>query len=896
MEIITTHLNADFDGLASMLAARKLYPGAKLVFSGSQERNLRRYLATSPHAFAFTKQKEIDLAAVTRLIMVDTRQAARLGNLAGCLENPGLSLHIYDHHPALPGDLQGEFEEIRPVGSTATVFTQIFRERGLPVDRAEATLLAMAIYEDTGSFTFGTTTPDDLEAMAWLLSLGADLPTVAQYISQELTSAQVTLLHQLMKAATTYNIQGIDIVIAKIRLPEYVDEFALIVRRFMTMENLNCLFALANMGERTYLIARSRVPEVNVGAISIDFGGGGHASAAAATLRDLTLVEAEEKLLHLLHKHVRPVAIAARIMSAPVISVSPEVSLKEANQIIDRYNVTVLPVLQDNRVLGLISRRVAGKAIYHGLGDQPVSEYMTTEFASLAPDATLADIQELIIEHRQRFIPIVEGDLVIGVITRTDLLNLLIGDPAHLPRETLESQEQMAPERQRNLNNLMVENLSREVIVLLRTIGEVAATAGYKAYAVGGFVRDLLLRQPNLDLDIVIEGDGIMFARQLSRQLGGEVRTHEKFSTAMVILPGGFKIDIATARLEYYEYPAAMPTVELSSLKLDLYRRDFTINAMAIHLDPDSFGLLVDFFNCQNDLKDRRIRILHNLSFVEDPTRIFRALRFEQRMGFQLAKHTERMIKNAVRMNLFDRLPGKKNTRLGSRIFSELQLLLAEENPLPAIRRLAQFDLLKFLHPALQLDPPLIESIESTREALTWYRLLYQKESCQQWLVFLLALTSRLTARQMPVFRRRLDIPERQAQQLLREKSHLTRLLKLLKQARELKPSEIHKLLHPLSLEGLLCLMGLVRRPEGKKAISHYIAYLRHLKTHLKGSDLKSLGYAAGPIYRRILERLLQARLDNEVESREEEIDFVKSRYPAERYQQGDRHRRPQKT
>jgi tRNA nucleotidyltransferase (CCA-adding enzyme) len=317
---------------------------------------------------------------------------------------------------------------------------------------------------------------------------------------------------------------------------------------------------------------------------------------------------------------------------------------------------------------------------------------------------------------------------------------------------------------------------------------------------------------------------------------------------------------------------------------------------MAIHLAPESFGTLVDFFNCQNDLKDRKVRILHNLSFVEDPTRIFRAIRFEQRMGFQLAKHTERLIKNAVRMNLFNRLPGKRDSRLGSRIFAEIQLLLHEENPLPAIRRLAQFDLLKFLHPALQLDPPLSAVVESTREALTWYRLLYQEEACQQWLVYLLALTSRLSARQMPTFCRRLEIPERNSQTILREKSHLTRLQKVFKKYLELRPSEIHKLLRPLSLEGLLALMGQSRRPEGKKAISHYITYLRHVKTHLKGGDLRQMGYAAGPIYKRILDRLLQARLDSEVDSREDEINFVRTRYPAERYQQGGRPRRRGKT
>jgi tRNA nucleotidyltransferase (CCA-adding enzyme) len=889
MEIITTHLNADFDGLASMLAARRLYPEAKLVFSGSQERNLRRYLATSPYAYDFTRQKEIDLATVTRLILVDTRQSGRIGNFSKCLDNPGLSIHIFDHHPELPGDLKGDFEEIRPVGSTATIFTQLFRERDLEVGHDEATLLAMALYEDTGSFTFGTTTPADLEAMAWLLACGADLPTIAQFVSQELTSNQVTLLHELMKSATTYNIQGIDIVVAKIRLPGYVDEFALIVRRFMAMENLNCLFALANMGERVYLIARSRIPEVNVGEICIEFGGGGHASAASATVTEMTLGEAEEKLLLLFHKHVQPVAIAARIMSAPVISVDPEVSLKEANQIIDRYNVTVLPVVKAGQAVGLISRRVAGKAIYHGLGEQPVSDYMTSEFASLTPTATLADIQELIIGHRQRFIPIVEKGLIIGVITRTDLLNLLINDPAHLPKETVEAPDQTASARQRNLNNLMIDHLSREIIVLLRTIGEVAAAAGTQAYAVGGFVRDLLLRKTNLDLDVVIEGDGIAFAQRLAAHLHGEVRTHEKFSTAMVILPDGFKIDIATARLEYYEYPAAMPTVELSSLKLDLYRRDFTINAMALHLAPETFGILVDFFNCQNDLKDRKVRILHNLSFVEDPTRIFRAIRFEQRMGFQLARHTERLLRTALRMHIFDSLPGSKSTRLGFRLFSELQLILAEETPLPALRRMAQFDLLKFLHPALKLDPPLEETIESTQQSLTWYRLLYQEGRCRQWIVFLLALTSRLTRRQLPVFCRRLDIPERQAQLLLREKCYLSGLQKVLKKPRALKPSEVHRLLQPLALETLLALMGLVRHPEGKKAISHYITYQRQVKTLLKGRDLQKLGYPEGQDYRRILDRLLQARLDSEVDSRADELTFVTTHFPPGQSLHGDR-------
>ena len=670
MEVITTHLNADFDGLASMVAAKKFYPDAVMAFAGSQEKNIRDFFAQSSHYFLdFKRQKQIELDKVTKLILVDTRQARRIGNFAKCLDNPGIELHIYDHHPDTPDDLRGDVEVIRPVGSTSTVFVQLFREKSMTVSPDEATLLSMGIYEDTGSFNYASTTPEDLEAASWLLDQGANLHTVSQSIARELTVYQLGLLNSLIKSARNYTIQGIDIVVAKLALTAYVDEFALLVRRFMVMENLDVLFALAGMGDRIYLIARSRVPEVNVGEIARDFGGGGHASAASATIKNMTMVEAEEKLVRLLNKHVRPQSLAGELMSHPVITVPPDISINNANQVLTRYSITVLPVVEGKtKLLGIISRRVAEKAIFHNLGQLPVSDYMTTDVATLPSSASLADIQELIIENRQRLIPVVDDGRLQGVITRTDLLNLLINDPAHQPRNLIGTDDRSYIERHRNVNTLMIEVLNKDVIVLLRTIGEVAEESGYTAYAVGGFVRDLLLRVKNLDLDIVVEGDGIKFAKKLAEHFGGTVRTHEKFSTALVIMPNGFNIDVATARLEYYEYPASMPTVELSSLKLDLYRRDFTINAMAINLNPDKFGTLVDFFNCQTDIKERRIRILHNLSFVEDPTRIFRAIRFEQRMGFTIGMHTEKLLKNAVKMNLFNRF-------FGHRCFTELKLI-----------------------------------------------------------------------------------------------------------------------------------------------------------------------------------------------------------------------------
>ncbi len=875
MEVITTHMNADFDSLASMVAAKKLYPDAVLSFSGSQEKNVRDFLARSESIQAdFKRQKQIPLEKVTKLILVDTRQARRLGNFAKCLDNPGLELHIYDHHPDAPDDLKGAVEVIRDVGSASTIFVELFRERKIPVSGEEATLLSMGIYEDTGSFNYAATTPADLEAASWLLEKGADLHAVSQSISRELTVFQLSLLNELIRSAKNYTIQGIEITVARLALSEYVDEFALLVRRFMVMENLNVLIALAGMEDRIYLIARSRVPEVNVGEIARDFGGGGHASAASATVKDMTMVEAEEKLVRLLNKHVRPQSLAGELMSQPVISVPPDITIRNANLVLTRYNITVLPVVQGkSRLLGIISRRVVEKAIFHNLGDLPVSDYMTTDVVTLPSSASLADIQELIIENRQRLIPVVDSGELQGVITRTDLLNLLINDPAHQPRNLIAADDRSYVERHRNVNNLIVDVLSKEVIVLLRTIGEVAQENDYTAYAVGGFVSDLLLRVKNLDLDIVVEGDGISFAKKLAEFFGGTVRTHEQFNTALVIMPDGFNIDVATARLEYYEYPAAMPTVELSSLKLDLYRRDFTINAMAINLNPDRFGTLVDFFNCQTDIKERRIRILHNLSFVEDPTRIFRAIRFEQRMGFTIGMHTEKLLKNAVQMNLFNRF-------FGNRCFTELKLIFSEENPIPAVRRMAEFDLLKFILPGLKFDRRMEKNLTEAQQAIAWYRLLYLDEPFKQWLVYLMTFLVDSSYSELKVFCIKFELAERYRKELLREKEATGKILRELGRNRRLRNSEVYWLLKERSHESLLFLIAMARKKAAKKAVSNFVTSLRHYKTGIKGADLKKMGYRSGPIYKTILTHLLEAKLDNEVETRADEIGFVKKHYP----------------
>ncbi len=865
-----------------------------MAFPGSQEKNVRNFISQNLlYSYDFAKIKDIDLKKVDTLVLVDTRSSSRIGRFAECLENPKIKIHIYDHHLKNSGDLLGDYEVIEDFGSTTTLLVQILKAGRIEISPAEATIFALGIYEDTGSLTHLTTTPADLIAAAWLIEKGAKLDLVSEFISHELTSTQISILHELIKSARRYTIQDIPIVVISQSFREYVDEFALIVKRFMAMENINVLFALISMGGRIYLIGRSRIPDVNVGTIARDLGGGGHSTAASATLKDVTLIQAQEKLIHTLHKHISPQPIAKEMMSQPPITATPETTINQAKELLTRYNITALPVQAREkasgenyrRILGLITRRIVEKANHHKLGDRPVSDYMTSDIKSLPETATLADIQELIIENRQRLIPIMKGNNLAGVITRTDLLNRLVNDPSHLPRDLLHETDHPSLERKRKLNNLIVENLDKKTILLLRTVGEVADRLAYNAYAVGGFVRDLLLKKPTLDLDIVIEGDGIRFARELAGDLGGRYRTHERFKTAVVLVADGIKIDIATARLEYYEYPAAMPTVELSSIKLDLSRRDFTINAMAIHLNPGDFGTLIDFFNCQNDLKQKTIKVLHNLSFVEDPSRIFRAVRFEKRMEFQISAHTVRLIKNAVDMQLF----GKTRD---PRFLAELKTIFTEENPLPAIQRLAEFDLFQFIwpdfRPHYKSDRRFRHILVQAQLAISWFNHLFLEKPCQNWIVYLLAIMSTSSRPQLIEFCERFDEPAKTVEFILSQKELGDKALHRLSRTSQHKNSEIVAHLEELEVEGLLYIMAIARKKHVKKAVSHYVTTLRLVEPEISGKDLVALGYTPGPQFKTMLNTLKNGCLDGTLQSREEELELLKKLWPLQSNKLGD--------
>jgi tRNA nucleotidyltransferase (CCA-adding enzyme) len=873
LTIITSHINADFDALASMLAAQKLYPDALVVFPGSQEKNLRNFFIKSMvYLFNMVNIKDVDLLNLKRLVLVDTKQPSRIGKFADILHRPDIDIHIYDHHPPMDNDIKGDYEINCLTGATVSILTEIIKDKGIDISPDEATIMCLGIYEDTGSFTFPSTTEKDFTAAAFLLSKGANLNMVSNLISREISPEQVGLLNDMIQAATRYNINGIEIVITTVSTDNYVSDFAFLVQKMVKMENLNAIFAIARMGDKMYVVARSKIPEVDVGAIVTPLGGGGHTFAAAASIKGKTLAQIEQKLTEILYSKIRSRNRAKDIMSSPVIRISDDVSCKEAGNLLTRYNINALLVTQKHNgtedLLGFITRQIIEKTVYHGLEHIPVKEYMTTEVASVAPDSELVEIQEKIIENKQRILPVIDNGMITGVITRTDLLNILVGQSKLSSSGSPDLLKEPVHARTRNILKFMKERLSPRIFDMLQVIGQKADELGYNAYVVGGFVRDLFLYRTNEDIDIVIEGDGIAFAKQYVKMVDARIHSYEKFGTAVIIFPDGFKIDVASARMEYYKFPAALPTVEMSSIKLDLFRRDFTVNTLAIQLNPN-FGLLIDFFAAQKDIKEKSIRVLHNLSFVEDPTRVFRAIRFEQRFGFSIGKLTSGLIENAVKMDFFKRLSGR-------RVFAELRQILEEETPLAAIKRLDEYDLLNVFHPSITLNNYMISLFNSVKKVLSWHDLLFLEEPYMKWAVYFLVLTRRCDKETADEISMQIELAPRYKKIFCKERFEADRSILWMERNLPTKNSTIYKRLAVFRIELILYMMAATEHERVKRSISNYFTRLRHIDTSVKGKDLKKMGLEPGPIYREILQAVLDAKLNGQIKTRNDELDFVK--------------------
>ena len=871
-EVITSHINADFDALASMIAASKLYPKAALVFPGSQEKNLHNFfIQSASYLFNFLKVKNIDLNQIERLILVDTRQKSRIGKFAELADKEDVEIHIYDHHPDSDDDIHGTIEVINNYGAATTILTKIIKEKGLALTPDEATIMCLGIHEDTGSFTFSSTTPDDYLAAGWLAEQGAKHDVITDLMAREISAEHLWLLNDLTKSATTRIINSVEVVIAKIYRDEYIGDFAGIIHKFMDMKNLKLVFVIAQMESRIHFIARSRLHDINVAEIAMHFGGGGHAYAASATIKNKTMIQVERSLLALLRTRIIPGKLAKDLMSSPAISITGNENIKHAKDMLTRYNINVLLIInQKGHLNGYITRQIVEKAVFFSLSEIKVKDYMNVDFTTIHPDSSLKDIQELIVRNRLRILPVVENEKVIGVITRTDILNILMGEPL-LPEALYKAPENSSYLQKKNLSWVLKERLPGRMVKLLKDLGYIADILGYGVYLVGGLVRDVFLNHKNLDVDIVVEGDGIKFAYRFAELHEARVRSYRKFRTAVIIFSDGFKVDVATARREYYEFPGALPIVENSSLKMDLYRRDFTINTLAIKLNKKDYGTLIDYFNGQRDIKEKTLRVLHNLSFVEDPTRILRAIRFEIRFGFRIGKVTLALIKNAVKIDCFKELANQ-------RFLQELKLILKEKYPIKAIKRMDTFNLLQFISPEIKLTKGLRLLLEEIKRVISWYELLYLEKEILTWKIYWLGLVSSLGSDSISIMTKKMGVQGLENQKLTSQIEELDSLYHALLTFGDTNYI-LRMILQPYDPEILLYLMARSKSNKIKKLISIYYTKLISINVELTGKDLLTLGLKQGPLFKEVFKRLLEAKLNDEIKTKEDEIKFVKTTF-----------------
>jgi tRNA nucleotidyltransferase (CCA-adding enzyme) len=860
MKIILTHEQADFDALASLLGAFLLEESAMPVLPRRMNRNVQAFLTLYGMELPFIEFHDLPNEPVEAVTLVDTQSMVSVRGISN-----ETRVTIIDHHPLrdnLPENWMVQREEI---GATTTLLVESLRERDEILTSVQATLLLLGIYEDTGSLTYDRTTARDLQAAAYLLGQGANLRIATNFLNHPLTLAQQAIYDELRANARHHHVHGYTIVIALGKAMEN-EELSTIAHKLRDLLDPDALFVLVQTRGGIQMISRSTSDNIDVAELVGHFGGGGHERAAAGLVRDRDLEEVYNELVEILPKYVKPAITVAQIMSRGPQVLTLSTPVEEAAQKMRRFGYEGYPIVQNGKVVGLLTRRAVDRAIAHNL-HYSASSLMDAGSYTVKPGDSVEYLQRLMTESGWGQIPVVHptsGELI-GIATRTDLL------------KTLASEARLV--NHQNLSGKLEAAVPPDILVLLKAIAQASHEQGVALFIVGGYVRDLLLNRPSLDFDLVVEGDAIKLAKSLSSAYGGRVTSHARFGTAKwhllgstfaLLDPGHNRgnakveaLDLVSARTEFYTHPSALPTVERGNIKLDLHRRDFTINTLAMRLDGHHYGELHDYWGGLNDLRQGLVRALHSLSFVDDPTRMLRAVRFEQRFDFRIESRTLQLLKEA--MPLLDRVSG-------DRIRHELNHILIEDRSANILSRLKELRLLGAVHPALDWD----EWLETHWTALPghlpdpiWGLELENPIELKRNLAYLIWFL-RLTDKQANEVSRRLKMP-------VALSTNIQAAIKLWQELPEVAGWTTSHLVFHLDEAPALARYAvfLAAEPGPAEIIQKYVYCWQFIQPGINGHDLRKMGLAPGPIYRKILSELRAAWIDERVKTPEQERDLL---------------------
>jgi tRNA nucleotidyltransferase (CCA-adding enzyme) len=859
MRVIVGHANPDFDAYASTVAATKLFPGSRGVFLGSQNVNVRTFHSLHEEFLDFVDLKSLDPASVDSVVMVDTRDPDRLAELADVVRRDDVEVIVYDHHPCQSGDIETAEDRSRDTGATTSILVHEIRDRGIGITPLEASVMLLGIHEDTGSLTFPGSTAYDADAVAWLMASGADMEVLNQYLGRVLDAGQRDLLDQLTSSIETWDVNGQSIAVGVAEAGEYVDSAGVLTHYVVEDLGYRVAIAIVRMPGRVQVVARSRLAEVDVGAVMRQLGGGGHPQAASARFRDESTDEVRSRLREALAVVVGPPLRARDVMSAPVRHAAPSWTMRRAGELMATWGHGGLPVLDGVTLVGLVTRKDVDKATRHGLDHAPVTGFMTRDVIVVAPDTKLSELETLLATRGVGRLPVVENGRLIGIVTRKDVLSAEHGE-SYLAGRVASAH----PEATQRFRAGVAHLLPQEVADALHRLGEHVAQEGHRAFVVGGFVRDMILGVENLDIDVVVEGDGVAFAEALASELDVRVKVHRRFGTAVIAFSDNFHVDVASARTEFYARPGALPTVERSSLRQDLFRRDFTINAMAASLAPAAFGTVSDPFSGLRDLDAGVIRVLHGLSFVDDPTRVLRAVRFESRYGFAMDEGTERLARHASETGMLAEVSG-------ARVREELLDILAEKTPGAALARLQELGALSEMLPIGTRTESVADAVRGAELALVAVGGLAQGPKPDRVRTLFGVLGGQASVRAVHKWLGHLHVGRSFTKVAEEIADRRKAVLRMLQNPKGLRDSRLYGALQPLFAETIVVLWA-ETNALGRERIERYLRELSGVRLVVGGADLIEMGATPGDAFSAILARALDDRLDGRAVGHEKEL------------------------
>ncbi|KAB3527369.1 CBS domain-containing protein [Alkaliphilus serpentinus] len=863
MRVIISHQNLDFDGLASMVAASKLYPDATMAYAGVLSHEVKGFVSLYKNILSIDTAGKLDFDDIKELIIVDVNSHNRIGKFKELIQKD-IPILIYDHHDVSDRTIDKAEKKIFKYGACITILLKEIIEKGIKITPFEATLFALGIYADTHCLTLNHTTYHDAEAVAFLLKAEANLEIINEFLSTNMDSEQDQLFTQLLLKVEIHEINGYEIALAAMKSDFYIGQLGTMCEKILEFKNTDAAFMILEAEGRSNIVARSTTDEIHIPNILESFGGGGHLRAGSAAVKNLSLEDAKNQLMHHLKEKIEPQATAKDIMNYPVKTVFEDMTVEEVNKIMFRYGHTGMPVVKEDKLIGIISRTDIDKAMIHGLNHAPVKGFMRTSVMTISPTTTISEINDILINHNIGRVPVVEDGKIIGIVTRTDILRVLHGkNPPAWYHKTYTEEE----------NTLdcsgLLHKLPKEIYEILDIAGRVGDDLNIKTYVVGGFVRDLILETENWDIDLMVEGDGIAFAEVLNTYFEGQLKLYHKFGTALITLENGQSIDIVTARREYYEYPAALPKIEKSSIWSDLFRRDFTINCMAIQLNKREEGKLIDYFGGLADIKNRKIRVLYNLSFIEDPTRIFRAIRFAARFNYGIEEETQNFIQQAITQGMIAKLST-------DRIRDELLYIIREKSLLNSLLIMEDLGILKGIHPDLGIDDGFAESYSKIEDTLSQFKGVLREPN--PVLLTIMLMLSNFPKEKLDEVIGLFSINKAWANIIYISLSNRNEVYTKLRED-NLDKYQLYKILHALPEESIIYYYTDCKNPYIRHYLMFFSVKLRDIKTFITGEDLLKLGIKPGPSYTYILQEVLKAKVEGNIYTIEDELKLAKDFY-----------------